>query len=290
LKRLGIGRQWVSHRLANGRLFKVHRGVYAVGHRALSREGRWMAAVLACGQGAVLSHGSAAKLWKLLKGDQNGVTHVTTPRALRGRPGIRAHHVGLTPEEVTSNRGIPVTSAPRTIFDLAASANPRVVRKAFQEAEFLRLTDAFALRELLLRYAGRRGAKTIRKIVDSSLAGWHVTRSELEERFLEFVEQTALPTPELNARLSVAGGLIEVDVVWKMARLVAELDGHAAHGTWRAYERDRARDRALAVAGWRVVRITWRQLHDAPAALARDLRSLLRFQPSRMQLHRREPA
>ena len=139
----------------------------------------------------------------------------------------------------------------------------------------LRLTDPLSLPDLLERYPGRRGAASLRKLVADGQIGATVTRSKLERRFLAFLEGTGLPWPEVNAWLQVAGEWIEVDCLWRAERLVLELDSRAVHATHAGFERDRARDRRLQVAGWRSVRLTWRQLHAAPRSVEMDLRALL---------------
>jgi Protein of unknown function (DUF559) len=135
------------------------------------------------------------------------------------------------------------------------------------------LADSLSLPDLLARYPRRRGSSTIRAILADGRTA--LTRSELEDRFLALLDATDLSRPEVNACLELAGGWIEVDCAWRAHRLVVELDGHATHATRATFERDRSRDRMLLTTGWRVVRITWRQLHDRPAVIAADLRRLL---------------
>jgi very-short-patch-repair endonuclease len=273
LLQIGVGSRAIGHRLACGRLHPVHRGVYAVGHRLLTREGRWTAAVLAAGAGAVLSHRSAAALWGIRRGA--GRIEVTTPRALRARPGLRVHQARLAEDEVTVVRGIPATTPARTLLDLAAVVGARQLERAVNEAEVLRLGDAVVLADLLRRHRRRRGAGALRRILDEGRAGARVTRSELEDRFTAFLDDAGLPRPETNVHLAVGRRLVEADCVWRGARLVVELDGFAGHAPRQAFERDRARDRALLAAGWRVARVTWRQLTAEPRALAAELRALL---------------
>src|SRR2546423_6772750 len=143
------------------------------------------------------------------------------------------------------------------------------------EAEVRRLGDPLPLAALLARYPRRRGVVVARAILHDARIGWTLTRSELEERFLAFIVRHCLPRPEVNANVRIDGRAIECDFAWRAESLIAEIDGHAFHATAAAYERDRARDRLLSVAGWRVVRITWRQLHDDAPGLAADLRRLL---------------
>ncbi|HSD79418.1 MAG TPA: type IV toxin-antitoxin system AbiEi family antitoxin domain-containing protein [Solirubrobacteraceae bacterium] len=271
---LGLRRRAIGHRLDCGRLHPVHRGVYAVGHRALSRESAWMAAVLAGGPGAVLSHRSAAALWGV-RDTSRTRAEVVVPRARRSRARLEFHLVVLPPDEVTVWRGIPVTTPPRTLLDLAAVVPRRQLARAVDEAEVRRLTDRLSLADLVARYPGRRGVGALRRLLDEGRVGLTITRSELEERFLAFLAGAGLPRPAVNVPLQLAGAWVEADCVWHRARLVVELAGYAAHGTRSAFERDRARDRMLQAAGWRVVRITWRQLRDEPRAIAAELRVLL---------------
>lgn len=268
----GLGRLAIDRRITQGRLRVVHQGVYAIGHPHLTTDGRWMAAALACGPAAVLSHRAAAALWLLRPSKQ---LELTVPAARR-RPSITLHRIAVADDEVTEIRRIPVTTVPRTLFDLAAVLPAHQLERAINEAEIQRLADPLSLPALLARYPGRRGVRTLRAILGE---GTRRTRSELEARFLAFLRRAGLALPEANVHLLVGGAWIECDCVWRDRRLVVELDGHATHGTTAAFERDRARDRSLHVHGWRTVRVTWRQLSDEPEALAVDLRALLRRAP-----------
>jgi hypothetical protein len=271
---LGAGRRAVEHRIARGRLHPVHRGVYAVGHRVLSRDGRWMAALLSVGADAVLSHRSAAVLWGLRSAAPQRV-EVTVCRALRTRSDVRVHRGLLASDETTALRGMGITTAARTLLDLACVVARAELERALNEAEVLRLADPLPLGALLDRHGRRPGTATLRAILARGELGATVTRSELEDRFLAFVEEASLPRPEVNAVLTCTGGSVEVDCLWRDRRLVAELDGQATHGTRAAFERDRVRDRLLQADGWRVVRITWRALHEDRGRLAVDLTRLL---------------
>jgi very-short-patch-repair endonuclease len=270
----GIGRGAIERRLSRGTLHRLHQGVYAVGHRALTAESRWMAAVVACGPKAVLSHRSAAQIRGLLP-RSSIASEVTRPRAFRARRGIKIYRSIVLVDEQTLVEGIPVTSVSRTLFDLAALSSRRQMERMLNEAKVLELTDRLSLPDLFERYPRRRGSALLRELLADEATLRGVTRSELEERFVSFVDASGLPQPRLNADLSVYGRFFRVDCLWAEQRLIVELDGRASHGTGRAFERDRERDRLLLTDGWRVVRVTWRQLHDDPAALAADLRRLL---------------
>lgn len=171
--------------------------------------------------------------------------------------------------------GIPITTSSRTLLDLATVLRPRELEKAIGQAEVLRLADPLCLAELVARHPGRSGVVVLRSLLEAGRIGATVTRSELEDRFLTFLATNQLPRPEVNVALEVAGRWIKVDCLWRAARVVVELDGYASHGTRSAFERDRARDRRLQTADWRVVRITWRHLTEDPGALASELRSVL---------------
>ena len=267
---LGVGSRAIDHRLKCGRLHPLHRGVYTVGHRMITQRGRWMAAVLASGSGAVLSHRSAAALWGIRPTGRTSV-ELTTPRRLHTRPGLHLHRAVLPADEMTVHEGIPTSTPARTLLDLAAVVHGQALERALDEAEILRLTGP---QMLLDRYPRRRGAVRLRFVLLTSRSPTS-TRTELEDRFLRFVDEHRLPRPETNTIVDV----YEVDAVWRDARLIVELDGFATHGTRRAFERDRERDRRLTGAGWRVIRLTWRQLAGGQA-LAYELRELL-AQPRR---------
>jgi hypothetical protein len=231
-----------------------------------------MAAVLAGGPRAVLSHAPAGALWGIRpQGDLEVV--VTGPRRVEPRRWMRFHRSSLPDDEITIKDGIPVTTAPRTLFDLAAVVSHGQLARAINEAEIRRLWDPLSLPNLLKRHPRRPGAAAIRSLI--ATPGLRVTRSELEDRFLAFLARLGLPLPATNVSMRVGGCWIEADCVWHEERLIAELDGHTTHRTRAAFETDRTRDRTLTAAGWRVIRITWRQLHDDPEGLGRDLRVFL---------------
>jgi very-short-patch-repair endonuclease len=265
LATLGYAPGAIASRIASGRLHRVHRGVYCVGHPVLAREGRWMAAVLAGGDDAVLSHHSAAALWDLLPA--RGTAEVTTGPGRRAPAGIRLHQTRrLAAGERTVRRGIAVTTVERTIADLAGVVSAARLGRVLARAEALELVDV----PTLLRCAHRRpGAVALRSL----LADWapSVTRTELEDRLLMVVLKAGLPRPEVNARLHG----YEVDLLWRGARIVAEADGHAFHASRAQIERDRRREAVLAAHGHRVLRFTWQQVTRRPAEVVRALRAAL---------------
>jgi predicted transcriptional regulator of viral defense system len=273
LDALGLGRRGVAHRARTGRLHRLHRGVYSVGTTLLSTEGRWMAAVLACGEGAALSHGSAAALWEI-RGSTSGPVDVTVrSRAGRSRrKGLRIHRpVSLREREIVSRHRIPVTTPARTLLDLAGTLPRASLRRAIAQAEALRIFDLRALQRVLDRNGSCKGAGILAAMI-KDWADVELTRSELEALFLELCASEGIPRPATNALV----GKYEVDFLWPSHRVIVEVDGHQHHGTRTAFERDRLRDARLTVAGYRVVRFTYRQVVRDPGHVAAVLRSLLR--------------
>jgi very-short-patch-repair endonuclease len=197
------------------------------------------------------------------------------PTKSHSRGGLQRHSSILPADEVTTHLGIPVTSVPRTLFDLAAVSSADAVEHALRESEYLRLHDRLSLPDLLARYPGRRGCGTIRECLRrrADLPVGRV-RSWLELEFLPFLRRNGLPRPRLNVWLQVGGRLIQVDCLWP-GRVIVELDGFAGHGTRVAFSEDRAPDRRLRVAGYGVTRLAPEQLDEEPEAIAADLRVLL---------------
>jgi predicted transcriptional regulator of viral defense system len=261
LLELGFSDGDVDRRVKSGRLHRVHHGVYAVGHRVLTVEGRWRAAVLAAGSGAVLSHGSAAAAWEL-RPTTSGSIHVTVPShsGRKRRAGLRLHRsITLQARDVAVHRGIPITTPARTIVDLARTLKGRPLEQALDLAEQRRLLDLAELR--------RRSIPASLQAVLNSYAP-AATRSELEERFLRLCDEHGIERPEANSM--IAG--YEVDFVWRARRLIVEVDGYAYHRSPGAFETDRERDVALTLAGWRVMRFTWRHITERAAWVATAIR------------------
>jgi hypothetical protein len=233
-----------------------------------------MAAVLACGPDAVLSHWSAAALWGF-RGHGGGLIHVTSPSKTRSRGPICRHRALLRPDEVTTHDNIPVTTVPRTNFDLAAVSDAHVVESALRQCEYLRLYDSLSLWDLLERYPRHRGNRAI-GVALARLEGTPGEANEgLEEQFLVFLDAHRLFRPELNAWLEADGHRYKVDCLWRSQRLVAELDSWQAHGTRSAFNSDKSRDRRLLLAGYATTRIAAYHLNHEPQALAVELRRLL---------------
>ena len=267
--RLGFSPRVIEHRLATHRMRSIHRGVYALTPLELAREGRWMAAVIAAGPGALLSHRSAAALWGLIPPPDRR-PEVTAPRRPRRAEPIDIHETrAFDPADRARRAGIEVTTVARTLLDLAAVAPLRLGR-AVESAERLELFDLRDIRDVLRRCRGRRGAGRLR----AALAIYEpmpFTRSELERRFVRLVRRAGVPPPAMNAWV----GRQEVDALWEDQRLVVELDGYESHRTRAAFERDRRRDADLRLAGYDVIRLTWRQVVDDGASVAALLRRRL---------------
>jgi very-short-patch-repair endonuclease len=275
LLRLGLGKDAIQHRIASGRLHPLHAGVYAVGHQVIPREGRWMAAVLASGPDAVLSHWSAAALW-MIRPNSRARIDVTVPHRSRSSDRIRRHISKVPPDEVTVHEGVPVTTVPRTILDLAATESTDIVENLLRESEYLQLSDRLSLPDLLQRYPGKRGTRkmslALKRIMEEPEGR---KRSRLEERFSPFLRKHRLPLPRYNDWIVLRERRYQVDCHWPEIRQIVELDGWQGHSTRSAFREDRARDRRLVAAGYSVAHITWSQLDDEPEAVASDLRSVL---------------
>jgi very-short-patch-repair endonuclease len=256
LRAAGLSYDAVRSRVRAGRLHRLHHGVYAVGHTVLKREGRWLAAILACGDGALLSHRSAAAYWGLLQSAATR-TDVTTPRRRAPNATIRLHRSrSLIARDTDTHRGIPITSVARTLLDLAATVKPDRLERALAQAEHLELYDHRAITELLARANGHRGKTALTK---ATARAPKVTRSDWEARLLKLVRDAALPEPLVNLSLAAPDHpRLEVDFCWPSYHLIVETDGWESHRTRAAFEADRRRDAALQADGYRVVRFTWR--------------------------------
>ncbi len=280
LGELGLAGGAVEKRIQRGRLFPVHRGVYAVGRRGLSVRGHWMAAVLAMGHDAVLSHRAAAALWDLRQ-PPTGRIDVTIPG--RGgrerRTAISVHRSStLAARHTTRRDGIPVTTVPRTLIDLAATEPRRTLERTLDESARLRLLDIRALRAALDDHRGRCGITLLLSLLNEHQPGSTLTRNELEERFLNLCRDHGLPQPEVNTWISLpANEGYRPDFLWRAHSLIAETDGFGPHSTRRAFGHDRRRDRRLKLAGYETVRFTEPEVSETPAAVAAELRDHLQI-------------
>jgi len=265
----GLGPRGVRHRVKAATMQRLHRGVFLLGAAPPTRMARARAAVMACDEGAVVSHRSAAELFGLLPQTDRDVDVIVVGRNPGRHPGVRLHRPrALAGNDVTSMRGIPVTSVARTIADLAATESTRETELAFQEALYRRVVTERQIATILEREPRRRGAPAIRALLDDP----RMTRSERERVLLRLIAQAQLPKPLTNVR--VQGYL--VDAYWPEHGLVLEFDGWQAHGRRSAFENDRKRDQVLIAHGLRVIRVTDRQLTHEPIAVATRVAMSLR--------------
>jgi very-short-patch-repair endonuclease len=269
LLELGLGRDAIQYRVSIGRLHRIHRGVYAVGHRKLTRQGHRMAAVLAYGPDAVLSHRSAAAHREIARSSYR--IDVTTPHSKRSRKTIRAHTARLHPEERTIHDGIPVTSVARTILDLAAQLSKDSLIYLIEESDRKELLDLRALERAIARRPRAAGVVRLNRVL-AACRGPADTRSKLEKGFRALIARAGLPEPQFNVR--VAG--VTVDVWWPQWKLVVELDGEPYHTTLSAFESDRIRDATLQKADQRVLRVTGDRFDNDPEGVLADILALRR--------------
>ncbi|MDX6688617.1 MAG: hypothetical protein QOG15_74 [Solirubrobacteraceae bacterium] len=277
LRELGLSDSAVRSRVAAGRLHRVHPGVYAVGHPNLTGHGRWKAAELVCGADSALSHRSCGGL-RGLRPDNRAVIDVTTPSGNPGRrrAGIVAHQgKDLLPRDIQSVDGIRCTSLARTLLDLAEVLDQRGLERVLDQAEILQVLDMTAINDVLTRADGRRGAPILKNILGEHYPGSTVTKTTIEELFLQICRDAHVPRPEVNVWIPIPGEEWQVDFVWRQQRLIVETDGHETHGTRQAFERDRRRDQRLTLEGWSVIRFTWRQILNEPHYVADTLHRLL---------------
>jgi very-short-patch-repair endonuclease len=272
LRSLGLSDGGISARIARGGLVRLHHGVYAVGHTVLVPRGRWLAAVLACGVDAVLSHAAAGALWDLRP---SGATVIDVTVAGSGgrrrRPGIRVHRARSLAGQTTVRDGIRVTTPARTILDLAIGLDGRPLERLLDRAELLRLADRPSLDAMARANAGHSGARRLAATLRDHEPGTTLTRSELEERFLGLCREAGLPRPRVNHH--VEG--YEVDFVFAAQRLLVETDGWRHHRSRASFEGDRRRDAVHAAAGYRTLRFTHRQLANEAATVIAALATAL---------------
>jgi hypothetical protein len=275
LRALGLSHQQIAYRLRVGRLIRHFPEVYLVGHDVLPREGRWMGAVLACGEKAVLSHADAAAHWGLMP-SRGRLIDVTTPLRSGRHPDrtrIRLHRVGtLRAWECTLIEEIPTTTVARTLLDLSPELRPRAMEDAIAQANRLDLFDLLAVRRCLDEHPRQHGAPALRRLLDALQGvGAADVRSILEVLVLQLCDDHGLPQPVANA--TVEGFL--VDFFWPAKRLMVEADSYTYHSMPGAFERDRERDQQLTLAGYTVVRFTYTQVAQTPALVRHRLRRLL---------------
>lgn len=247
----------MSRRASIGRLHRVHHGVYAVGHTALSLEARWHAAVLASGEGALLAGRAAAAAWSIVRVPPPVIV-VLAPRQRRSHDGVTVREsCTLTGVDRSSRHGIPVTSVPRTLLDLGVDLDPYELANVVHEAEYRGALRPRAVISVLERNATHRGARSLRRALAIRETGSVGVRSRLELRFLRWLRAAGVPEPLVNTRILVGDEWLEVDLHWPDVRLCVEVDG-PGHSRPRTVAEDRRRDALLAAAGWRVVRVAGR--------------------------------
>jgi len=270
---IGLHPQAIKHRIASGRLHPIRRGVYAVGRPELSRHGHWLAAVLSCGPGAVLSHWSAAALWELLP-ERDACIHISAPAQSNPRPpGIAIHRrKALLPPDLGRRDGIPLTSPARTLIDLASVINRERLERAINEADKLDLIDPASLRAAVDARRGQRGVGVLRDVLDRRT--FVLTDSQLERRFLPLARGAGLPKPRTGQRVNG----FKVDFYWPDLGLVVETDGLRYHRTPVQQARDRLRDQTHTAAGLTCLRFTHSQVTYEPEHVLATLRRVYRRQ------------
>jgi very-short-patch-repair endonuclease len=276
LRGIGMGEGAIDYAIASGRLFPLFRGTFGVGHSLVGSHGRMLAASLACGAETVISHGSAAFLLGLWE-SKPGTLHVIAPKqAGRKIQGVRRHHVPPpSGGEVVEHELIPCTSPARTIVDLAGGVGEGSLRRTIEQAAVLRLLDVSEVDAILLG-PRRRGSRRLRRILEE----WRRypelrLRSRMEAKLLPLLSQAGLPIPGCNEMLRIGEQSFEIDFLWRRQHLVVETDGGQFHDNPQAQARDLARNRALAGAGFRVLRLRWEELRDRPEATIAKIQRLL---------------
>lgn len=270
----GLSERLVDARAARGELLRLHRGVYAVGHQRLRREGIWLAAVLAVPRGA-LSHRDAACLHGLRQANHAKVDVSTPGRGRLDEQGITVHRTRtLDAADLTTVSGIPVTTIARTLVDLAGTVPPDYLAKAIREAEHQRTLDTRAIEATLQRTRGRRGsghATLTQALAEHASLATTLTDSALEVSFQRLIRDHHLPKPQTNVFIQD----MRVDACWSEAHLVVELDGYAYHSDREAFQRDRERDIRLQLAGYVVLRFTHHDVTRRPHDIAVAVRQAL---------------
>jgi hypothetical protein len=269
LLEIGLGPGLIQDRIRGGRLMPIYRGVFSLGHRRIGTFGKWKAAVLAAGPDAVLSHGSAAHLWELRR--SRGKIEITRRSGGVGRPGIRVHQAKLPAQDVTIRVEIPVTTAERTLTDIAAGLDERQLEHAVVAADRAGGISWPRMVETLERSAGRVGVARLRRVVGMTDPRAIEARSPLEVDFLALCREADIPVPQVN--VLVADRL--VDFLWPQERVIVETDGYAYHRDRAAFERDHESTLALEAAGYAVRRATYRMLRQEPRRFMAEVRRSL---------------
>jgi hypothetical protein len=274
LHRIGLSDEQIRHRVRSGRLVRLHPGVYAVGPAQLDDAGRFRAAVLAGGEGALLAGRAACVWWGVVVGSPAELdVAVTTHR--RNRPGVRFRRTARGSDEATVRDGIPIVCPARAILDLAAEVSGRPLERALNEARVARLPMRPDLAELIERYPGRPGVRAAREAQAMFAAGPTPTRSWMEERLLAIIDRRGLPRPLTNLPIATEAGTLVVDCAWPPRRVVIEIDAWGTHSSRRSMIEDRRRDRALRIAGRHPSRVIWEDFGDEQR-LGDEIAKLLR--------------
>jgi predicted transcriptional regulator of viral defense system len=273
----GLTRQGVRERVVSGRLHPVHQTVYSLTPRVMTQRGVFMAAVLACGPDAVLSHRSAAYLWGLVDSWEEPIDVTAPNRRGRSPDGVAAHRdSSLQPIDKTIHFGVPCTTVARTVLDYAGVEPEWKVRKAIAQGEILGILDKAKLRSLLKRSRRRRGVARLRLILDTIHPQTKRTRSELERLFLEMCAKREVAEPGVNIwLLGTNGKRYQADFLWRDQGLIVECDSRRFHDTDSAFVADRKRRQQLELAGWRVSQCTWEEVEHEPRRLAETVRALI---------------
>jgi very-short-patch-repair endonuclease len=277
----GLTQKGIEHRLRRRRIHAIHRAVFAVGHPRLTREGRWLAAVLACGKRAVLSYLSAATLWAIWERAEPRRPHVSVPsdNGRRGSRGIELHRTALAPTDVTVRDAIPVTTLARTLVDVASILDARQLKSALRQAERLHQLDLQALRVSLDAHPATSPKHArLRRALDAYVPGSGHTEADVEMAFLELCAKHGLPMPETQVPI----GPYRADFMWPEIGLVVEIDDRQSHDGYVAFREDRVRDRTMKAAGLEVLRFTRNEVLRTPARAARELEAAYRRRAASM--------
>lgn len=271
----GLSEGAIRGRVRTGRLFRSRRGVYSLGRPPTSPEQHRMTAVLACGEGAGLSH-AAAGANLAIRASAASLIDVTSPTG-RGRrqEGLRVHRAKLEPWELKIVNGIPTTTCARTLLDLAEVLGEEALAKAVDRAEIEDLLDLGEIERVMRANPGRRGLLPLGACLSSLDPDSKLTRNDFELRLYALCAEAGLPKPKPNEWLHLEDRWVQPDFLWPTERIVVETDGWETHRTRQAFEADRAKDQLLTRAGYRVIRVTWRQLRDEPGLVIATIRAAL---------------
>ncbi len=273
LAECGVDRNGVARRVRQGRLHRLHRGVYAVGHRRVSLRGRFRAAVLACGRGTALGWFAAAADWEFIPWKERPVEVIVTRGVTRRIEGVKVHRSrSLTRQDVEYRDGLWVTSPARTLLDLATVLPEQALRRAARQAQALKLVSIAELLEITERCNGHHGAAKLRAVVSDGPAP---TRSKLEDMLLDLIDGAGIPRPEINAKLRLGGRTIIPDYLWRDRRLAIEADSVAWHDHKLTRENDADKQAILEAHGWRVLRVTYEQTKRHPRQTLARIRAAL---------------